>query len=191
MRDKHLLRLFLGLNVALAACFVVYLILSSNNQPAFVSTAFPIPAPKTNVIIKMAAPEIVSVPTNVSTNALTMVASNAPALTNLESPQPVFVQKRIGWDQLQADEATTNNSEAATRDDANDHRTSAQHTHVNVNIDSDSDSSDDNWTEEEDPDFPDEHTLLLDTDADGIETDMILTMLHVENGVRVVLELMG
>lgn len=107
MRDKHLLRLFLGLNVALAACFVVYLILSSNNQPAFVSTAFPIPTPKTNVIIKVAAPEIVSVPTNVSTTALTMVVSNSVTLTNLESPKPVFVQQRIGWKEIQADEQTS------------------------------------------------------------------------------------
>jgi len=109
MRDKHLLRLFLGLNVALAACFVVYLILSSNNQPAFVSTAFPIPAPKTNVIIKVAAPEIVSVLTNISTNELTMVVTNATAVTNLESLKPVFVEKRITWEQLQADEQSGTN----------------------------------------------------------------------------------
>lgn len=108
MRDKHLLRLFLGLNVALAACFVVYLILSANNQPTFVSTAFPIPTPKTNVIIKVAAPEIVSIPTNISTNSLTMAVTNATAVTNLESSQPVLVQKRITWEQIQADELTTN-----------------------------------------------------------------------------------
>ena len=41
MRDKNLLQLFLILNVALAGCFVVYLLLSSNGQPKVTAAVFP------------------------------------------------------------------------------------------------------------------------------------------------------
>ena len=46
MGDRHLLRIFVGLNAALATCFVVYLFLSSGgSQQAFVTTNFPVALP--------------------------------------------------------------------------------------------------------------------------------------------------
>lgn len=109
MRDKQLLRIFLSLNVALAACFVVYLILSSSNQPAFVSTSFPAPAPRTNVIVKVTPPEFVPAVTNALTNAVAVETTNTASSTNVEPPKAVFIDRRIGWEQLQADEQSGTN----------------------------------------------------------------------------------
>lgn len=102
------MQLFLALNVALAACFVVYLFLSTNNQPRVVATSFVPPASpssKTNATNSLIA-TAQTAQTNV-TNLLTAIApegTNAPGATNLLSP--VFSQKRIGWEQLQRDEQT-------------------------------------------------------------------------------------
>ena len=52
MRDKNLLQLFLVLNVALGACFVAYLVLSSGNQPQVTATSFTPPVVKTNLLAK-------------------------------------------------------------------------------------------------------------------------------------------
>lgn len=109
MQDKHLLRLFLGLNIALAACFVVYLILSSNHQPAFVATSFPIPAPTTNVIVKLAPAEIGPAITNEATNAVVAEVATVVASPKVESSKPVFVDQRISWEQLQVDEQSGTN----------------------------------------------------------------------------------
>jgi hypothetical protein len=102
------MQLFLALNVALAACFVVYLFLSTNNQPRVVATSFvpPVsPTSKTNATNSLIA-AVQTAQTN-ATNLLTAIApegTNAPAATNLLTP--VFSQKRIGWEQLQRDEQT-------------------------------------------------------------------------------------
>src|SRR5258708_3938479 len=48
MRERNLLYLFLGLNVALAGAFMVYLFLSTHRQPEVVATSF-VPAAKTNI----------------------------------------------------------------------------------------------------------------------------------------------
>lgn len=109
MQDKHLLRLFLGLNVALATCFVVYLVLSSNNQPAFVSTSFPVPTPTTNIIVKVTPPEFVPAITNAPTNAVTIENTSSAPATNVEPPKAVFIDRRIGWEQIQVDEQSGTN----------------------------------------------------------------------------------
>lgn len=102
------MQLFLALNVALAACFVVYLFLSTNNQPRVVATSFVPPVSttsKTNATNSLIA-AVQTAQTN-ATNLLTAIApegTNAAAGTNLLSP--VFSQKRIGWEQLQHDEQT-------------------------------------------------------------------------------------
>ena len=110
MRDKHLLRLFLALNVALAACFVIYLFISANNQPRVTSSSFtPVPA-ATN---QQAAPSTSALATNtnsalVATNQVAAIpATNAPAETNLTAPQPVLAQKKFGWEQIDSDEYKT------------------------------------------------------------------------------------
>src|SRR5689334_18836061 len=106
MRDKHLLRLFLALNVALAACFVVYLFLSTNNQPKVTSSSF---APAPAATNKPATPSALVAQTNepsVSSNQVATVpaTTNAAAETNVVSPQPVLAQKKFGWEQLESDE---------------------------------------------------------------------------------------
>ena len=119
MRDKQLIRLFVGLNAALAACFVVYLILSSGgSQPAFVSTSFPLPTVRTTVVVKVAQPDIASAtanvpaaePTNATAILSTIAPTNPPASTNVELPMLVLSERRIGWEQLQADEQTGTNA---------------------------------------------------------------------------------
>ena len=105
MRDKHLLRLFLALNVALAACFVIYLFLSANNQPKVTSSSFVPISAGTNTQEK---PPTLSAKTNPPAAESNQVAAisvtNAPGETNVTAPQPVFVQKKFGWEQIESDE---------------------------------------------------------------------------------------
>jgi hypothetical protein len=109
MRDKNLLQLFLILNVALAACFVVYLLLSSNGQPPVTSAAFPAPALKTNLPVR---PDLVTSKMN-ATNLGTMpaieTAKSPSGVTNSGVPQPVFTQNKFGWQHLQSDEQNKTN----------------------------------------------------------------------------------
>ena len=108
MRDKHLLRLFLALNVALAACFVVYLFLSANNQPKVTSSSFVPISAGTNTPAK---PSTLSAKTNLpaaeSNQVAAIPATNAPAETNLTAAQPVLAQKKFGWEQIESDEYKT------------------------------------------------------------------------------------
>ena len=109
MRDKNLLQLFLILNVALAACFAVYLFLSSNGQPPVTSAAFPAPALKTNAMVRSAVVPARTNATNLATVAIAEAATNASAATNSGVPQPVFTQKKFGWEHIQSDEQTKTN----------------------------------------------------------------------------------
>jgi hypothetical protein len=109
MRDKNLLQLFLILNVALAACFAVYLFLSSNGQPPVTSAAFPAPALKTNAPVRPASVAAKTNATNLTTAAATAGSTNVPASTNLDRPQPVFTQKKFGWEHIQSDDQTKTN----------------------------------------------------------------------------------
>jgi len=109
MRDKNLLQLFLILNVALAACFVVYLFLSSNGQPPVTSAAFPTPAQKTNAAVKPALLVAKTNATNLASATAAAGATNAPAVTNLDTPQPVFTQKKFGWEHIQSDDQNKTN----------------------------------------------------------------------------------
>src|SRR5262245_6864286 len=109
MRDRNLLYLFLGLNVALAGAFVTYLFLSSNSQPKVVSTSFSVPA-KTN----QARP--VAVATNLAKNAQTSSATKVPpaAVTNAANvavstnatlaAKPVFTDKKFTWKEVESPE---------------------------------------------------------------------------------------
>ena len=109
MRDKNLLQLFLILNVALAACFAIYLFLSSNGQPPVTSAAFPAPALKTNAPVRSAVVPTKTNATNLATVAIAEAATNASAATNSGMPQPVFTQKKFGWEHIQSDEQTKTN----------------------------------------------------------------------------------
>jgi hypothetical protein len=123
MGDRHLLRIFVGLNAALATCFVVYLFLSSGgSQQAFVTTNFPVALPRTNYIVRTVTAEVAPAPatnspsersgvTSLQTNELTVANTNAPAATNViaDSLRATFQDRRIGWEQLQSDEQTGTN----------------------------------------------------------------------------------
>jgi hypothetical protein len=105
MREKNLLQLFLVLNVALGTCFVIYLYLSSNNQPQVTSASVSAPLTKTNLTIKPLASPDPNTGVAVATNA---VATNTPSVTN-QPVQPLFSQKRFGWQQIENDEQTKTN----------------------------------------------------------------------------------
>src|SRR5437762_14314475 len=105
MRDRNLLYLFVGLNVALAGAFAVYLFLSNNGQPKVVSTSFAT-AKVTNTVsakgsqaqptntakVTNSAPKVVAV-ASVATNAI--VQANAAL-------QPVFTQKKFTWKEVES-----------------------------------------------------------------------------------------
>ena len=111
MRDKNLLQLFLGLNVALAACFVVYLLLASNNQPTVVPTAFTTPAALTNTTLKVASSGTNAAVASLATNESVNIAprTNAAVVTNLDVRKPLFTQRKFGWEQIQSDAQTKTN----------------------------------------------------------------------------------
>ena len=102
MRERQLLYLFLGLNVALAGAFVVYLFLSTNREPGVVATTF-VPPGKTNST-QAAQPAPISKTNAVvaATNkpAAVAVSSNAVAVT---SATPVFTSKKFSWQDVETD----------------------------------------------------------------------------------------
>lgn len=103
MPEKKLLQLFLILNAALAGCFVVYLFLSSNNQPQVTATAFPVPAARTNI-----APTAVT-PTNaiakIAVPATTNTMEVSPSATNdVAAAKPVHSLKKFTWEQIETPE---------------------------------------------------------------------------------------
>jgi len=103
MRDRNLLRLFLGLNVALAAAFLTYLYISNNGQPKVVTADF---SRATNVTRRVALPVTnAALATNVA--SVRTVASNAPTAmaqsTNV-ALTPVFTQKKFGWKDVESPE---------------------------------------------------------------------------------------
>jgi len=104
MRDKNLLQLFLGLNVALAGCFVIFLFLSSHRQPKIAVTSFANAnaSPKTNAATPQSTSTVASASNHSAAATLT---TNGPAGTNSQLPAltPVLTQKRVGADQIDAD----------------------------------------------------------------------------------------
>ena len=102
MRDRNLLHLFLGLNVALAVAFAAYLFVSSHSQPKIVATNFAA-STKTNQASKATATNLAKA-APAKTNATDRVrppAAAAPA-TNLPPTQPVFTQKKFDWHDVEA-----------------------------------------------------------------------------------------
>src|SRR4030095_4115484 len=90
MRDKQLLQLFLVLNVALAACFVVYLLLSSRGGPKVVTTTFQPRPVATNKLVPKPPPPVAKsndVP-------VAVVVEVKPAATNEPvAPQPTHTNR--------------------------------------------------------------------------------------------------
>jgi hypothetical protein len=106
MRDKNLLQLFLILNVALAGCFVVYLLLSSNGQPKVTAAAFPAAPTKSNTTARP-APALATNPAVIASNAVALVATNAPATNEPVVARPIFTRKKFNWEQVESDEYKT------------------------------------------------------------------------------------
>lgn len=110
MRDKNLLKLLLILNFALAACFVVYLLLVSNSHPKVTTTSFvPVPTPTNRPFTR-------PTPTAAETNAVAVVLAEsnevaAPSIaistTNETALRPVLTQKEFGWQQVESGEYRT------------------------------------------------------------------------------------
>ena len=105
MPERNLLYLFLALNVGLAGAFIAYVFVTNSGQPPIVSTVFP---PNK---------------TNLSTNAIGLLAAIKPISTNPPAPgplpessptlpptnqqaelKPVFTRKKFNWDRVQSDE---------------------------------------------------------------------------------------
>jgi len=113
MRDKNLLKLFLVLNVALAACFAVYLFLASNNHPKVIATSFPAPQVATNRAVARpaiaVATNVVLPPPQATNETATPAVPVAPAApgTNDVALGPVFSRKKFGWQQVESDEYRT------------------------------------------------------------------------------------
>jgi hypothetical protein len=104
MRERNLLYLFLGLNIALAGAFVIYLFLSTNRHPGVVATSF-VPPAKTN----SATPSTKPAPA-VKSNAVAVVTNKAPVATATDSNtvaasavKPTFTSKKFGWQDVETD----------------------------------------------------------------------------------------
>ena len=105
MRERNLLYLFLGLNVALAGAFVIYLFLSTHRQPGVVATSFTPPA-KTNPVARAVQPAPIA-----KTNVLAVSTNRAPVVTATDSnvvassavPKPTFTAKKFSWQDVETD----------------------------------------------------------------------------------------
>ena len=106
MRDKNLLQLFLILNVALAGCFVVYLLISSNGQPKVTAGAFPAAPAKSNAPARPAPPLATNLAV-IASNAVAVVATNTPGTNDPPAAKPVLSQKKFNWEQVESDQYKT------------------------------------------------------------------------------------
>ena len=105
MRERNLLYLFLGLNVALAGAFMIYLFLSTNRQPGVVATNFTPPA-KTNPVARAVQPAPIA-----KTNSMAVFTNRASVATAADSnvvasssaPKPTFTSKKFNWQDVESD----------------------------------------------------------------------------------------
>ncbi len=103
MRERNLLHLFLGLNVALAVVFVVYLLVSTSGQPSVKVATFSTNATRgpewTN---KLKAASSTNKPPAVAV-AGTNAAPATNALAEAPSPKPVLTSKKFTWEDVETD----------------------------------------------------------------------------------------
>jgi len=107
MRDKNLFHLVLGLNIALAGAFVVYLILSSNRHPDLLTTQFPVPQAITNppaTAINPVLPDEAQPDPSKKADTQGEEPSETPAP---EMPSPVYTEKKYGWQDVEQDRYQT------------------------------------------------------------------------------------
>src|SRR5258707_957461 len=105
MRDRNLLHLFLGLNVALAGAFVIYLFLSSNSQPKVVATNFPAKSNRVQRPLEMDPIKAPPANTNLKATATNLPVRVAAATNSATPPpQPTYTQKKFDWKDVEAPE---------------------------------------------------------------------------------------
>lgn len=105
MRDKQLLHLFLFLNVALAACFAVYLFLSSNHSPAVTGAAFPSGSSRNPASPAGGSTSARTNPAAVAaTNLAVATGTNAVTQPGAAAFEPIFSQRKFGPEQIESDE---------------------------------------------------------------------------------------
>jgi len=104
MRDKNLFHLVLGLNIALAGAFVVFLILSSQRNPGVLSTQFPVPSSLSNP-----PPVQISDPATNQPPMVAEITTNTTPATEVSPdpaaprPEPVFTDQKFGWQDVEHD----------------------------------------------------------------------------------------
>jgi hypothetical protein len=102
MRERNLLYLFLGLNVALAGAFMIYLFLSTNREPGVIATSFASPAKTNSTPSTQATPVLKS-------NAVVGVTNKAPAANEASNvaaaaaARPAFSGKKFSWQDVETD----------------------------------------------------------------------------------------
>jgi hypothetical protein len=112
MRERRLLPLFLWLNVALAACFVCFILLSTARQPNITATTFKPLAPSTASVFLVTAtnpaarvePALGSATTNIvegtDTNAVMATNQTADVGGTNGAATVVLNSRKMGWEQL-------------------------------------------------------------------------------------------
>jgi hypothetical protein len=106
MRERNLLYLFLGLNVALAGAFMIYLFLSTSRQPEVVAASF-VPAGKTNVTVPKAQAQspktnLIVAATNKAVPSPAVMAQTA-AVAAAAAPKPILTSKKFTWQDVETD----------------------------------------------------------------------------------------
>jgi len=106
MRERNLLYLFLGLNVALAGAFMIYLFLSTSRQPDVVATSFVAPGktniPETGSQVRSAKTNQIVAATNKAAPLHAPVAQTA-AMAVAMAPKPVLTSKKFNWQDVETD----------------------------------------------------------------------------------------
>src|SRR5258705_6764353 len=106
MRERNLLYLFLGLNVALAGAFMVYLFLSTHRQPEVVATSF-VPAAKTNITravqpANLPKTNVIAAATNKSATPVATARSGGETAV-AAPPKPTFTGRKFTWQDVETD----------------------------------------------------------------------------------------
>jgi hypothetical protein len=105
MRERNILYLFLGLNVALAGAFVIYLFLANSRQPDVVATSFAPPASKTNSLAPQAVKSAATgaVASVATTNKSATASAPLPATNSAPSLTPTYTNRKFTWQDVETD----------------------------------------------------------------------------------------
>src|SRR5688572_10116627 len=102
MRERNLLYLFLGLNVALAGAFIIYLFLSTNREPGVIATSFVPPAKTNSGTATQAVPVVKSNAVVAMTNKAAAAAETSNGVA-VAAAKPTFTAKKFSWQDVETD----------------------------------------------------------------------------------------